>query len=207
MRPLLLTAGDGLTGPNGIRGVRKGSCSMTTRDTRLFSFLALIGIFSLIGGAGYFIYRYAIEYMKDYSDLMEYLNFLVLLFIAVGGWRQFKTVHKQSELDRIVSWKSSLQEVNKLIFAHPDKFTSIFYPDMSEEDLLKITGAYTSLNAMETIYHMRKDKNDPEKMKRIRAYLKSYLSNNPAIKDMWAIKEYHDAFTQEFQDEVNQILK
>ena len=140
------------------------------------------------------------------DNLFAIIEIAVLLLIGIGGWMQLKTIRKQNELSRIVSWKSSLQEVNKLIFAHPDRFIPIFYPHMTEEELLKITGAYTSLNAMETIYHMRKDEKDEEQMKRLRAYLEAYLSDNQAIIDMWSIEEYHDAFTREFQDEVNQIL-
>ena len=181
---------------------------MGTRSNKVFIIVIILilissGVYYVGSLFGYFPH---INTFIETANLFAIIEIAVLLLIGIGGWMQLKTIRKQNELSRIVSWKSSLQEVNKLIFAHPDRFIPIFYPHMTEEELLKTTGAYTSLNAMETIYHMRKDEKDEEQMKRLRAYLEAYLSDNQAIIDMWSIEEYHDAFTPEFQDEVNQIL-
>ena len=143
------------------------------------------------------------------SAVVAVLTLLVLTWAAIAGGKQLKiiqeqnrTTQEQNRLSRIVEWKSSIQETNKLILEDPDKFVPIFYPGKSPEDVLRITGAFTNLNTFEIIFHMRKDQ-DPKQFKEL---LKTYILHNEPIKELWGEKEYRDAFTSEFQDAVNDIL-
>ncbi len=130
------------------------------------------------------------------------LDLIVFLFVATVGLAQLIAMRGQNELSRIIFWKSSIQEINKLILENPDKFVPIFYPGKRPEEVLRITGAYTSLNTFETIFHMRKSQ-DPKQVKEL---LRTYIFNNDPIKELWKQKEYRDAFTTEFQDAINDIL-
>ena len=43
------------------------------------------------------------------------LDLIIFLFVAAVGLMQLATIKEQNELSRIIFWKSSIQEVNKLI--------------------------------------------------------------------------------------------
>ena len=53
---------------------------------------------------------------------------------------------------------------------------------------------------------MRSSRNEEEsqKMKRL---IDSYVSNNTAIQELWEKKVYHDAFTDEFQTIITEVLR
>lgn len=136
------------------------------------------------------------------------LNFLVFLGVAAGGWRQLATIIEQHELDRIVAWKGSLQDVNKLIFDKPEFFVPVLYPpDREREDVLKTTAAYTSLNALEIIYHMRRAEKDENVDTDIKKFIETYVSKSKEIKQLWGRPAYRNAFTQDFQKVMNEIVE
>lgn len=136
------------------------------------------------------------------------LNFLVFLSVAAGGWWQLATIIEQHELDRIVAWKGSLQDVNKLIFDKPEFFVPVLYPpDREREDVLKTTAAYTSLNALEIIYHMRRAEKGEHVDADIKQFIETYVSKSEEIKKLWGRSAYRNAFTQDFQKVMNDIVE
>ena len=143
------------------------------------------------------------EFLNCYADL---LNVLVLIVIAYGGWKQLKDIREQNELSRIVSWKSSIQDVNSLIFKYPKYFHPVLYPpDQEEEDVMQTTAAYASLNALETIYHMRKGEGKG-KVDEIKRFLRAYVYESDPIKELWKNPAFPSAFTAEFQKEIDDIV-
>ncbi len=108
-------------------------------------FLTLLAI----GGSGYFVYQ-QLGAMNRNAEIAN---------------RQAEIASEQAGLNRIVATKASIQEVNKLIFQYPDFFIPLLYPQLVGDDEEKreegiekgkqLTSAYTSLNALETLYHMR----------------------------------------------------
>lgn len=134
---------------------------------------------------------------------------MVLIFIAIGGWTELQAIKKQNELLRIVEWKNSLNEINKMMLDDPKKYTPIFYPGAKDEaeqvEAEQLTAAYTSLNTMEIVYHMRKDEEDPGILDEL---LRNYITpDNEAILHLWRKDEaYRHAFTQEFREKVSEIL-
>lgn len=135
------------------------------------------------------------------------LNFLVFLVVAVGGWWQVANIIKQHELDRIIAWKSSLQDVNKLIFDKPEYFVPVLYPRNNDrDDVLKTTAAYTSLNALEIIYHMRRTEKGENVDADIKKFIQTYISKSEAIKQLWGKPAYRNAFTQDFQKMMEDIV-
>ena len=70
---------------------------------------------------------------------------------------------------------------------------------------MRTTAAYASLNALETIYHMRKG-DDESKLVELRGFLKAYVYGSDPIKQLWKNPAFHSAFTTEFQKEVNEII-
>ena len=128
----------------------------------------------------------------------------VLILIAVVGWIELRNIKKQNELIRIVQWKNSLNEINKMMLDDPDKYISLFYSGPDVGAAVEITKAYTSLNTMEIVYYMRKDEEDPHILYQL---LKNYIKSNKAIKKLWDQgEEYQHAFTKEFRKKVDEIL-
>lgn len=135
------------------------------------------------------------------------LEILILLLIAVVGGKQLKSIKRQNELIRIVQWKNSLNEINKMMLGDPKKYIPLFYPESNEYEAIKITGAYTNLNTMEIVYYMRKDEEDPDILDKL---LRSYINpDNEGVKILWKKENeaLRHAFTNEFQERVNEILE
>ena len=145
------------------------------------------------------------ELLSSINNHAPLCEIVVLVVIAVGGWRQLKAIKKQNELIRIVQWKNSLNEINKMMLDNPEKYIPIFYPGSSENEIVEITGAYTNLNTMEIVYHMRKDEEDPRILDKL---LRSYINpDNKVVKNLWGKDEaYKHAFTNEFREKVDEIL-
>lgn len=139
---------------------------------------------------------------NHYAPILE---ILILLLIAVVGGKQLKSIKRQNELIRIVQWKNSLNEINKMMLGNPKKYIPLFYPESDEGEAVEITGAYTSLNTMEIVYHMRKDEEDPRILDEL---LRTYITpSNKAILNLWGKGEaYRHAFTKEFREKVSEIL-
>ena len=140
---------------------------------------------------------------NHYAPILE---ILILLLIAIVGGKQLKSIERQNELIRIVQWKNSLNEINKMMIDDPKKYIPLFYPESDEGEAVEITGAYTSLNTMEIVYHMRKDEEDPRILDEL---LRNYIKpSNKAILNLWGKDEaYRHAFTKEFREKVDEILK
>ena len=66
-----------------------------------------------------------------------------------------------------------------------------------------MTNIYAGLHALEAIYHMRKQGQDPPD--EVRRFLKDYISGVDITK-MWAQLEQRAAFTEEFQEEISAAL-
>lgn len=66
--------------------------------------------------------------------------------------------------------------------------------------------AYAILNALETVYYMRKNI-DEENLEDIREFLKTYISKEDGpIEKLWQKPTYRSAFTSEFQTKISNIL-
>lgn len=147
------------------------------------------------------------------SAIATVLTLVVLVLAAIAGWKQLKiiqeqniTTQEQNNLSRIVEWKSSLQNVNDSILEHPDSFLKVLYPPPnSVDEMKKSIAAYTILNALETVYYMRKSI-DEKQLEDIRKFLETYISHEGPIRDLWEKPTYRSAFTSEFQDEISCIL-
>ena len=156
------------------------------------------------------------------SAATQVLTLITFVVVAIGGWMQLKTIQEQNEtiqeqnetiqeqndISRIVEWKNSLQNVNNSILEHPDPFLEVLYPPPQSVEEMKLSiAAYAILNALETVYYMRKNI-DEEKLEDIRAFLKTYISKkNGPIEKLWKEPTYRSAFTSEFQTEISDILK
>ena len=156
------------------------------------------------------------------SALTQVLTWITFVVVAFGGWMQLKTIQEQNEtiqeqnetiqeqndISRIVEWKNSLQNVNNSILEHPDSFLRVLYPPpQSVEEMKRSIAAYSILNALETVYYMRKNI-DGEKIEDIREFLKTYISHkNSPIEELWKEEAYRSAFTSEFQTEISEIFK
>ena len=141
------------------------------------------------------------------------LTLAVLVLAAIAGWEQLKiiqeqnrTTQEQNRLSRIVEWKSSLQNVNDSILEHPDPFLEVLYPPPnSADEMKKSIAAYNILNALETVYYMRKSI-DEKQLEDIRKFLETYISHQGPIRDLWKEPTNRSAFTSEFQTEISNIL-
>ena len=98
---------------------------------------------------------------------------LILVIAGFLAWEQLEKMNEQQEsmveqheLDRLIAWKTSVQEVNHLIFGAPKTFRKVLYPEAgTDEEVKELTAAYASLHALEVIYYMRKDdKDDTERL-------------------------------------------
>lgn len=104
------------------------------------------------------------------------------------------------DLDRLIAWKTSVQEVNHLIFGDPETFRKVLYPEAeTDEEVRELTAAYASLHALEVIYYMRKD--DKDDAKRLQDFLKGYVKSD-AFKNMWRNKAFRAAFSEDFRKEI-----
>lgn len=113
---------------------------------------------------------------------------------------QQKEMSKQHDLDRLIAWKTSVQEVNHLIFRDPETFRKVLYPEAeTDEEVKELTAAYASLHALEVIYYMRKD--DKDDAKRLQDFLKGYVKSD-AFKNMWGNKAFRAAFSGDFRKEI-----
>lgn len=150
----------------------------------------------------------------EISAVADVLTLGVLTWAAIAGRKQLgalrdqnKTTQEQNNLSRIVEWKSSLQNVNDSILEHPDPFLEVLYPPPnSVDEMKKSIAAYTILNALETVYYMRKSI-DEKQLEDIRKFLETYISHEGPIRDLWEKPTYRSAFTSEFQTEISNILK
>lgn len=147
------------------------------------------------------------------SAVFVALTFIILTWAAKAGRKQLDAIQKQNittqeqnSLNRIVAWKSSLQNVNDSILEHPDPFLEVLYPPPnSVDEMKKSIAAYNILNALETVYYMRKSI-DEKQLEDIRKFLETYISHKGPIRDLWKEPTNRSAFTSEFQTEISNIL-
>lgn len=110
----------------------------------------------------------------------------MLILVAIFGGLQLKKLQEQNKLSRLIARKSSVQEVNKLIFQESDIFIPLLYGpvdkdvvkdtikegrEATEKDKAKrygmnLTAAYASLHALDTIYQMREGDNPDDEEER-----------------------------------------
>lgn len=127
---------------------------------------------------------------------------IVCTAIFVGG--QLLQSRERRQLDRLIAWKSALQEINALILDHPAVFVPVLYPTVvNEEEAKRLTATYASLHALEIIYLMRKEK---EEEPDLHNFIKSYVSGEH-FRSLWAQQAYRVAFTKEFQDELQKTFQ
>ncbi|MCY4389021.1 MAG: hypothetical protein OXC18_18165 [Desulfurellaceae bacterium] len=166
-------------------------------------FLTLLAI----TGSGYFVYQ-QLAVMNRHATIANKQ--------AEAANKQAELTAKQDALNRIVATKASIQEVNKLIFQYPDFFIPLLYPQLVKEHGEKkgieqgkqLTSAYTSLNALETLYHMRtagREKEDPV-LDEVRGFIRAYIRADNTIAELWRQKPYRAAFHENFQTEVTDAL-
>ena len=154
------------------------------------------------------------------SALTQVLTLLTFVVVAIGGWMQLKTIQEQNEtiqeqnetileqndISRIFEWKNSLQNVNNSILEHPASFLRVLYPPpQSVEEMKRSIAAYSILNALETVYYMRKNI-DGDEFEDTRKFLTTYISHQGPIRDLWQESTSHSAFTSEFQTVISEIL-
>ena len=140
------------------------------------------------------------------SAVFAALTWLVLTWAAIAGRKRLNAIQEQNSLSRIVEWKSSLQNVNDSILEHPDPFSPVLYPPpQTPKEMKESIAAYSILNALETVYYMRKNI-DEEKLEDIREFLTIYISHQGPIRELWKEKANRSAFTSEFQTEISRIL-
>ena len=138
--------------------------------------------------------------------LFDALILGALVLAAKVGRKQLNVIQEQNSLGRIVEWKSSLQNVNDSILEHPDSFLPVLYPPpQTPKEMKESIAAYSILNALETVYYMRKNI-DEENRKDIREFLESYISHQGPIRVLWKEPTNRSAFTSEFQTEISRIL-
>lgn len=156
------------------------------------------------------------------SAIAQVSTVVVLVRAAIAGRKQLeiireqndarqeqnRTIQEQNDLSRIVEWKSSIQEVNNLILKYPATFRPVLYPPIeSDEEVRETTAAYASLNALETIYHMRmRAAESNDERDEIENFLRAYISESGPIKKLWKKKAFHHAFTTEFQEAISKIV-
>ena len=136
---------------------------------------------------------------------------LILAVAGVFAWVQLRKMSEQQEkmraqheLDRLIAWKTSVQEVNHLIFGDPETFRKVLYPKAeTDEEVRMLTAAYSSLHALEVIYYMRKD--DEGDTGRLQDFLKEYVSSG-AFKNMWANDAFRAAFSEDFRKAIGKHI-
>lgn len=131
------------------------------------------------------------------------LQTLILTATGLMIFWQLRETAKQNYLDRIISWKNSVQNINTLIINNAALFGEVLYPGRNQKEIERLTAAYASLHALEVIYYMRKEDEYPPY--RLREFLVSYVASD-AFAELWKFAQYRVAFTQEFQEEINKIL-
>ena len=62
--------------------------------------------------------RELLTWINQHARLCE---IVLLISIAVVGWIELRNIKKQNELIRIVQWKNSLNEINKMMLDDPNK--------------------------------------------------------------------------------------
>ena len=118
---------------------------------------------------------------------------------------QIMQQNEQHRLDRLIAWKTSLHQINQLIMDKPKTFIPVLYPKAkTTEEAERRTAAYASLHALEVIYYMRKDE-ETSQSKRLDEFLTGYVAGKD-FRELWALAAYRVAFTQEFQDKLNNIF-
>lgn len=133
----------------------------------------------------------------------ELFQSLILILTGAAILWQLQQTRKQHHLDRLIAWKSSVQTINQLIVGHAALFSKVLYPRQPQEKVEQLTAAYASLHALEVIYYMRKEDEYPPD--RLKEFLVSYVASD-AFAELWQFAQYRVAFTQEFQQQINDIL-
>ena len=134
----------------------------------------------------------------------QFVECLILAVAAIAAWRQLKKMNERNDLDRLIAWKASVQEVNHLIFGDPATFRKVLYPEAAtDDDVRELTATYASLHALEVIYYMRKD--DDSETERLQDFLKQYVSGEPFHK-MWRNDAFRAAFSEDFRKAIGGFI-
>ena len=105
---------------------------------------------------------------------------------------------------QIIAWKNSALGLNNLAMLYPDIFRKVLYPRAKNaEEVQKFTSAYSSLHALEVMYYMRK--HEERKSNRLDIFLREYVESHE-LRTAWKADAASTAFTQEFQDKLNEVI-
>lgn len=138
------------------------------------------------------------------EQVFEAIQSLTIVCTAIFAGGQLLQARERRQLDRLIAWKSAVQEINALILDHPAVFVPVLYPTVkNEEEAKSTTATYASLHALEIIYFMRKEK---EEEHQLHNFIKSYVSGEH-FRTLWDKPAYHVAFTQEFQCELQKTFQ
>ena len=142
----------------------------------------------------------------DWADLIVGILTLVVLAVSAGVIiAQLRQQTRQLKTDQLIAWKTSLHSLNRLAMEHPATFKKVLYPKAKDADhVQELTAAYASLHALEAIYYMRENEKYPPP--RLDAFLAEYVAGDE-IKKAWAVSAAHDAFTDEFQKRLTEVIK
>ena len=178
--------------------------------------LRYIGIFYLLYTVVVLLVLFVVSDDPPFTDqkkeiFMQFLSTLALIATAVLIYFQLRRLEEQNELQRVVTSKSSIQDVNELILDYPETFLPLLYPGeyketMTQKDIEKLkkpTAAFAILHSLEGLYYMEKsNKTNPDAFKKILEY---YLRGS-VVHELWGNKTYHAAFTKDFQDIMDLVV-
>jgi len=111
---------------------------------------------------------------------------------------------RRQKRDQIIAWKTSALELNRLAMQYPRTFRRVLYPKSEDADqVIRLTSAYSSLHALEVMYHMRKGQEwRPD---RLDTFLREYVWSEE-LRDAWGNPAAQTAFTKEFQKKLNKVI-
>ena len=139
------------------------------------------------------------------AETIQTLQLGVLTISAIVIVLQLYQQAQKHKLDQLIAWKTSLHSLNRLVMENPVTFKSVLYPNANgPEHVKQLTAAYASLHALEVIYYMRKGEEFPPE--RLDAFLREYVAGKD-LKAAWRIGAAHTAFTEEFQNKLNEIIE
>lgn len=111
---------------------------------------------------------------------------------------------RSNKRDQIIAWKNSAHGLNEMAMQYPGVFRKVLYPRAKDrEEVQKYTSAYSSLHALEVMYHMRKD--EERQSDRLDIFLREYVESKE-LRDAWKVDAAQTAFTKEFQDKLNEVI-
>ena len=165
--------------------------------------LGVMTIFTIAIGWGTLKNTFGALLNLDESKMLL-IQTVVLTLTGFAIWWQLYQTRSKHHLDRLIAWKSSIQDINQLIIEHAQIFSPVLYPNEKQEKVERLTAAYASLHTLEVIYYMRKEDEYPPD--RLKEFLVHYVSSE-AFYDLWQFAQYRAAFTLEFQNQLNDILR